>query len=83
VTLPVGFDFYMPDPQLKAWEKKDKELQKKGIKKKERPPKPIRDERYPKKETIALNLLREFRTYHLSSSDRDKMCRGRCPVWHR
>ena len=64
VTLPVGFDFYMPDPQLKAWEKKDKELQKKGIEKKERPPKPIRDERYPKKKTIALNLLREFRNYH-------------------
>ena len=64
VTLPVGFDFYMPDPQLKAWEKKDEELRKKGIAKKERPPKPKRDERYPKKETIGLNLLREFHECH-------------------
>ena len=64
LTLPVGFDFYMPDPQLKVWEKKDEELRKKGIAKKERPPKPKRDERYPKKETIGLNLLREFHEYH-------------------
>ena len=64
VTFPVGFDFYMPDPELKKWEKKDKELRKKGIKKKERPPKPKRDEKYPKKETIGLNLLKEFRKYH-------------------
>jgi hypothetical protein len=64
VTLPVGFDFYTPDPELKKWKTRDKELRKKGIKKKERPPEPKRNEKYPKKETIGLNLLRDFHRYY-------------------
>ena len=27
VTLPVGFEFYQPDPEQKAWRKEDKRLQ--------------------------------------------------------
>ena len=28
ITIPVGFAFYMPDPELTAWNKKNKQLKK-------------------------------------------------------
>ena len=28
ITIPVGFDFYVPDPELSAWRKEDKRLRK-------------------------------------------------------
>ena len=31
VTLPVGFEFYQPDPAQKAWRQKDARLKKQGI----------------------------------------------------
>jgi hypothetical protein len=34
VTIPVGFSFYEPDPDLQAWEQKDKQLQEQGVPKK-------------------------------------------------
>ncbi len=34
ITIPVGFDFYMPDPKLKEWKKLDEELRKQGVSKK-------------------------------------------------
>jgi hypothetical protein len=64
VTIPVGFSFYMPDPALTAWYKLRKESQKPGGKKK-LPRKPKRNAEYPTKQEIALNLLSEFRAYHL------------------
>ncbi|UYM14545.1 hypothetical protein [Endozoicomonas euniceicola] len=30
-TFPVGFRFYVPDPALSAWRKKDKSLRKQGV----------------------------------------------------
>jgi len=60
ITLPVGFCFYAPDPATKAWEKEDKRLRKKGVKKKLRPQKPVRDSQYPTKEELALKLLACF-----------------------
>lgn len=32
VTIPVGFDFYMPDPVITQWNIEDKKLKKKGSK---------------------------------------------------
>lgn len=60
ITVPVGFQFYMPDPELKKWNKLDKKLRKQGVPKKDRPAKPARDKNYPKVTEIALALLRQF-----------------------
>ena len=64
ITIPVGFSFYMPDPELSAWYKENKKLKKEGSPKSQYPPKPKRNENYPTIPEIALRLLEEFRTYH-------------------
>jgi hypothetical protein len=60
VTIPVGVEFYMPDPQLTAWKKEDKRLRKRGASKKKRPAKPKKNPAYPTIPEIALQLLEEF-----------------------
>jgi len=64
VTIPVGFVFYKPDPVLFAWRKKDAELKKQGVPKKDRTPEPMRHPDYPTKLRLALHLLYEFAKYH-------------------
>jgi hypothetical protein len=64
VSLPVGFRFYQPDPAVTAWKKTDAALQKQGVKKSERPPKPEPKAAYPSKLDLLLALLREFQGYH-------------------
>lgn len=64
ITIPVGFQFYMPDPQLKEWKKQDEKLRKQGVAKKDRPAKPDKDDNYPQISEIALNLLGEFKVNH-------------------
>ncbi len=64
VTIPVGFVFYKPDPVLSAWNKKDAELKKKGVPKKDRPPALMRHPDYPTKLQSALHLLYEFAKHH-------------------
>ncbi len=64
ITIPVGFSFYMPDPELSAWCKQDKKLRKSGIPRKKRPSKPLKNKNYPTMQEIALNLLEEFKSYH-------------------
>ncbi len=64
ITIPVGFQFYMPDPKLKEWKKQDEKLRKQGVAKKNRPVMPDRDDNYPQIPEIALNLLREFKVNH-------------------
>lgn len=59
-TLPIGFDFYHPDPELQKWKKEDEQLKKDGIKKSERPKPPAPDAKYPSKEQILLNLIGKF-----------------------
>ncbi|AMO57154.1 IS701 family transposase [Endozoicomonas montiporae CL-33] len=60
-TFPVGFRFYIPDPELSAWRKKDKALRKQGIQKKERPNRPEPDHvRYPTMQSLTLVMLQEF-----------------------
>lgn len=62
VTIPVGVDFYRPDPAMTAWNKEEKLLKKRGVPKKKRPGKPPKNPAYPNKPDIALRLLRAFRT---------------------
>ncbi|MEW5960313.1 MAG: hypothetical protein AB1801_21515 [Chloroflexota bacterium] len=50
VTLPVGFGFYQPDPALTAWYQSEQNLKKQGVAKKDRPPKPEKNEAYPSKQ---------------------------------
>jgi hypothetical protein len=64
VTIPVGFSFYRPDPVLKEWEKKEKELKLKSVAKVLRPTKPKRQDDYPTKQEIVLKLLKEFKKNH-------------------
>lgn len=61
VTIPVGFDFFQPDPMFKKWEKNDKVLKKNGVKKKNRPACPERSADHPTRSKIASRLMREFK----------------------
>ena len=64
MVRPVGFKFYMPDPVLAAWKKKDEKLRKQGVPKKKRPICPDPDQEYPTKHELALELLKEFKQAH-------------------
>jgi hypothetical protein len=64
LTIPVGFGFHQTDPALSAWYKSEKKLKKQGVVKKDRPPKPEKNEAYPTKQEIALQLLAEFKGHH-------------------
>ena len=54
----------MPDPVLSAWNKEDARLKKKDVPKKDRPPEPARNPKYPTKLDLALRLLSEFADNH-------------------
>jgi hypothetical protein len=60
LTLPTSFAFYMPDPVLAAWKKRDKGLKQQGIPKSARPPQPSSNGGYPTKQEVALDLLAAF-----------------------
>lgn len=66
VSIPVGFEFYEPDPELKKWSKNDRKLRKKGVSKKHRPPMPARCANCPTIAQIALKLLGQFKIDHPS-----------------
>lgn len=63
VTLPVGFEFYMPDPAVTAWNKQDQVLKRQGVPAKDRPAKPLKNLAYPTKQELALELLSDFRRH--------------------
>jgi hypothetical protein len=60
VTIPVGVEFYMPDPALTEWNQADKGFRKRGVPKQQRPAKPRKNPAYPTKPEIALRVLEEF-----------------------
>src|SRR3989454_4775423 len=64
ISIPVGFVFYQPAPELSAWYKQEKVLKKQGIPKKQRPPKPAPHPAYPPKEQLALRLLAAFKAQY-------------------
>jgi hypothetical protein len=61
ITLPVGVEFYMPDPAVTAWNRRDRALKQQGVSAKERPSRPRKNPDYPTKQEIALDLLTTFR----------------------
>jgi DDE superfamily endonuclease len=64
ISLPVGFVFYQPAPELSAWYKQAKVLKKQGVPHKQRPPKPAPNAQYPPKQQLALRLLAAFKAHH-------------------
>lgn len=64
ISLPVGFGFYQPAPELSAWYKQAKRLKKQGGPPKQRPPKPAPNAQYPPKQQLALRLLAAFKAHH-------------------
>lgn len=64
ISIPVGFVFYQPDPELSAWYQKEKALKKKKVPKSQRPPKPAPNPDYPTKQQLALRLLEAFQADH-------------------
>ena len=64
ISLPVGFVFYQPAPELSAWYKQEKALKKQGVPKLQRPAKPAPNPAYPPKEQLALRLLEAFKAQH-------------------
>ena len=64
ISIPVGFTFYQPAPELSAWYKQEKALKKQGVPKPQRPPKPPPNPLYPTKQHLALRLLALFKMAH-------------------
>ena len=64
ISIPVGFTFYQPAPELSAWYKQEKTLKKQGVPKPQRPPKPPPNPLYPTKQHLALRLLERFKMAH-------------------
>jgi len=62
ISIPVGFVFYQMDPALRSWEKKDKQLRNKKVKKKYRVEQPERDASYPTKNELAIGLVNQFKS---------------------
>src|SRR3989441_7212488 len=64
ISMPVGFVFSQPAPELSAWYKREKALKKQGVPKQQRPPNPVPNPHYPPKEQRALRLLETFKAQH-------------------
>lgn len=64
VTIPVGFAFYVPDPELRKWNKLNEKLKKLHVPVAQRPPRPARNKDYPTKQEIGLKLLAGFQSNH-------------------
>lgn len=60
ITLPVGVEFYMPDPDYSTWKKTDDKLKKAGVPARQRPPKPMKKAEFPTKIEIAVGLVKQF-----------------------
>jgi hypothetical protein len=64
ITIPVGFTFYKPAPELSAWDKQKRTLKQQGVPTKQRPPKPPANPQYPTKQALALRLLEQCKARH-------------------
>lgn len=66
LTIPMGFTFYQPAPELSAWYKQERTLKQQGVAKAQRPPKPPPNPHYPTKQDLALRLLQQCKAHHPS-----------------
>ena len=64
ITIPVGFTFYQPAPELSTWYKQERTLKQQGVPPKQRPPKPPANPQYPTKQALALRLLEQCKAHH-------------------
>jgi hypothetical protein len=64
ISIPVGFVFYPPAPELSAWYKKEKALKKHDVPPKQRPPPPAPQPQYPTKQQLALRVLEDCKDHH-------------------
>src|SRR3989441_12412369 len=64
ISIPVGFAFYQPAPELSAWYKKAKALKKQGVATPQRPPQHATNHLSPTTQALALSLLAQFATQH-------------------
>lgn len=64
LTVPVGFRFHEPDPELRAWRREERRLKRAGVRKADRPAAPAPNPAYPGKAEQALDLVGEFRRHH-------------------
>jgi hypothetical protein len=64
ITLPVGFTFYQPAPELSAWHQQEKARKKQGVPPQQRPPQPPPNPHYLTKQALALRLLAHFHAQH-------------------
>jgi len=60
LTVPVGFTFYEPQPDMSKWRKEVRQLKKQAVSKDHHPKKPPIDINFPSKQKLALTLLRQF-----------------------
>jgi hypothetical protein len=68
ISIPVGFAFYQPAPELSAWYKQERRLKEEGVPTKQRPPKPPANPQYPTKQDLALRLLQQCKDQHAALS---------------
>src|SRR6476661_164655 len=78
ISIPVGFVFYRPAPELSAWYKQGKVFKKQGVPPKQRPPQPAPNAQYPTKQQLALRLLAAFKAHHPDIRVHEK--RSGCPA---
>jgi hypothetical protein len=68
ISIPVGFAFYQPAPELSAWYKQERRLKEEGVPTTQRPPKPPANPQYPTKQDLALRLLQQCKDQHAALS---------------
>jgi hypothetical protein len=56
ISIPVGFAFYQPAPELSTWYKQERGLKEQGVPTKQRPPKPPANPQYPTTQDLAWRL---------------------------
>jgi hypothetical protein len=64
ISIPVGFVFYQPAPELSAWYRQEKARKKQKGSKVQLQPKPAPNPNYPTKQQLALRLLEDFKANH-------------------
>src|SRR5262249_31908017 len=64
ISMPVGFVFSQPAPELSAWYRREKARKKHKAPKAQRPPTPAPNPAYPTKQHLALRLLAACKANH-------------------
>src|SRR3989449_10149630 len=64
ISIPMGFVFYQPDPELSAWYRRGKALHKRKAAQTPRRPHPAPNPEDPTKKKLAPRLLEDFKANH-------------------